>query len=281
MRKIPPVFPLGSILRPGARVYGARVHGGRVVTYFFPGLWMADAELDRLRSDLEDIARDRLGALPDYGVFLPARAPYDNRIVTLLYRGDKGAPVAFSAMVHCPVRSGDRTIDVLNLGLSIARRSAAGNSPLPPLYVRPLFRYYIYRLMRPFWIATFTARPTVIGAIADTLSDVYPHYRRNEGPTPDQIGVARQIFDRWRDESGVAPSAEIDENTFVVRASCAGPSAILRHDFDNLPKYQVPFANEFCRRMLDYDRGDELLMVGRVDGCAALRALLGRLGSGR
>ena len=63
--------------------------------------------------------------------------------------------------------------------------------------------------------------------------------------------------------------------------SCAGPSAILRRDFDELPKYPVPSANEFCRRMLDYDRGDELLMVGRVDGLTALRALLGRLGPRR
>lgn len=281
MRQIAPVFPLGSILRPGSRVHRARVRGGRVVTYFFPGRWMEDAELDRLRADLEDIARDRLGALPVYGIFLPGRAPYDNRIVTLLYRGDKDAPVAFSAMIYCPVQSGDKAFDVMNLGLSIARRNAAGNGPLPPLYVRPLFHYYICRLMRPFWIVAFTARPKSVGAIADAFSDVYPHYRRSQGATPDQVGVARQIFDRWRGESGVAPSAEIDEKTFVVRASCAGPSAILRHDFDNLPKYQVPSANEFCRRMLDYDRGDELLMVGRMDGRTALRALLGRLGPRR
>jgi len=73
----------------------------------------------------------------------------------------------------------------------------------------------------------------------------------------------------------------LDEQRFVVRASCAGPSAVLRQDYERLPKYRIPEANEYCRRELDYTRGDELLMVGRVDTRTAWRALVRYLQSRR
>lgn len=277
MRQLDAEFPYGPLTRPGTRVQRMPVQDGRVVSYYFPGRWMEDAEFSVLRAEVEDLARERLGSLPGYGVFLPGRAPFENRIVTLLYRGDELKPIALSAIVHCPVVIGGKTHDVINLGLAISRRNAASNGPLLPLYLRPLYHYYVGRLFRPFWIATFTQKPNAFGAIADAFGDVYPHYRPGASASPLHVAVARQVFERWRGESGVGPDGAFDEQRFVVRASCAGPSAVLRQDFERLPKYRIPEANEYCRRALDYARGDELLMVGRVDTRTAWRALVRHL----
>jgi hypothetical protein len=263
--------------RPLTRVQRAPARDGHVVTYFFPGTWMDDADLERLRGELEGVARDRLGVVPAYGVFLPGRMPYANRIVTLLYRRDGEPPLGFSAMVHCPVVHAGEAIDVLNLGLAVTRQSAARMAPLWPLYMQPLRRYYTDRAFRAFWIGAFTAKPLAIGAIADTFSEVHPNYRRPATPDALQLAIARRFFGQWRGESGVGADAAFDEASFVVRAGTDEPSAPLRRRFAELPMSRVAAANEFCRRTLDHDRGDELLMVGKLDGWAVLRALRWRL----
>jgi len=259
----------------------SRTRGGYLVTYHFPGRWMDDRELSWLRAEIERIALDRLGALPDYGVFLPGRAAFENRIVTLLYCDYASEPQAFSAMVHTPVVIGGRTQDVINLGLAVARRNGIAGSPLLRLYVTALFEHGILRGVRPFWIATFTSAPSAVGSIGDAFSHVYPHYAGRTPVSPMHVAIAKKIFDDWRHESGVGPDAEFDPSSFVVRKSDAGPSAILRNDFPSAPKYRVRAANEYCRRMLDYDRGDGLLMVGRAGWGTAFRSVLGRLGPPR
>ena len=65
--------------------------------------------------------------------------------------------------------------------------------------------------------------------------------------------------------------AVLDERTFVVKGSCRGPSEALRTSYRRAAKYSVRDCNEYCRDLLDYDRGDELLQLGRVDVVSGVR----------
>jgi hypothetical protein len=274
---------VAALLNPHVRVFRTRARYGHAITYFFPGVWMDDAELSQLRADVESIARDRMEVLPSYGVFLPGRKPYERRIVTLLYGHTSPAPVAFSAMVHCPVRVDGKNLQAVELGLAISRPFAHGDAEprtarLLDLYVAPLLHLFAYKLLRPLWIVTYTSKPKVVGALADAFGNAFPDYRLERSATEQEVGVARAVFEQWADEAGVPPQAEFDPRTFVVKSSLDGPAAVLRDgDFDSQPKYHVPAANELCRSRLDYARGDEFLLVVRLDLRMALRPILGRL----
>ena len=119
---------LGAVLPRTSGVHRTRVRHGHIVTYHFPGRWMRDDELSRLRGDLERIALERLGDLPGYGVILPGREPYENRIISLLYREGMDDSQAFSAMARCPVRIDGSTKEVINLGLVVAGRATTRGS---------------------------------------------------------------------------------------------------------------------------------------------------------
>ena len=58
-----------------------------------PGLWMADAELDKLVADLRHIASKTLPAGDlQYGVFSGDRDRLKHTVITLISRRDDGTP---------------------------------------------------------------------------------------------------------------------------------------------------------------------------------------------
>lgn len=274
-----------DVLRhPHARIRRTQGKYGHTVTFFFPGLWMSDAELSGLRADIESVTFDRLGALPPYGVFLPGREPFNNRVVTLLYPSSSKTPSAFSAMVHCPVTIAGRKVTVVNLGLAISRRippdaNRAKTARMLDLYVTPLLHMGVQRRLRPFWVTTITAKPKVVGALTEAFGQVYPDYRTDRHATEEEVSLARAVLQQWGHESGVPPGAGFDSTNFVIHESYDGPTDILKCSFDAQPKYHRQAANDFCRSRLDYDRGDDFMLLMRVDWRTALRPFAGKLRS--
>jgi hypothetical protein len=57
----------------------------------------------------------------------------------------------------------------------------------------------------------------------------------------------------------------------VIKNSCRGPSDALSKPFKETAKYHAGACNSFCREILDYDLGDELFQIGRVNIFALLR----------
>lgn len=236
--------------------------GCRLETLRFPGRWMTDEQLEGLRRTIYEIASYRLDVLPEYGVFLPGREPYKNRIVTLAYDGDR--PVAFGAMVWIPVRLDRRVEPVLHLGLVVTTPNRLAPQLLFHMYYYPVFYVVLQRCPDPFWVSSLTMEPSIIGRVSDYFPEVLPHYRGGVRPDPLRRAIARGLMTQHGHEYGLGPEAELDEETFVVKASCRGPSESLRYSYRGAAKYTVRECNHYCRDLLDYDRGDELLQLGRA-----------------
>ena len=248
--------------------------GCRLQTYRFPGRWMTDTQLERLRDTLYAIARYRLDPLPDYGIFLPGRDPFRNRIVTVAYVEER--PVAFGAMVWLPLRQVETAPDVLHLGLVVTTPNRLVPHLLWQMYYYPVFYVVLRRFPRSFWISCVSLEPSVIGSVSDHFPAVFPNYRE---PSPEnglRTKIARAIVRDHAHEFGAGPEAELDEETFVVRGSCKGPSESLRTSYRRSAKYVVRACNDYCRDLLDYDRGDELLQLGRADAFQGIRLGLHR-----
>jgi hypothetical protein len=212
-----------------------------------------------------------MGALPEYGIYLPGRAPYKDRIITVVYAGDESRPIAFSAMIHCPIRIGNRVHHVLHLGLVIISRSSLGRDLLFLIYFFPVAHYWATRWFLGFWVSSVSKEPAIIGAVADYFGNFYPHYLGKTRPTKTKIEIARKFVSEHGHEFGIGPEAAFDEKTFIIKASCRGASEVLRCSFKKVAKYAAHSFNEFCRESLNYERGDELLQIGNLNLCTALQ----------
>jgi len=244
-------------------------------TYRYPGRWMKERDLDQLREDVKSIAIARLGTLPLYGLFLPGRAAWSNRIVTCLYTGDR-TPVAFSTVISYTLALAGRVHHVFQLGLVVARGGLA-QPVIDPIYSYPLAYILALRGFRQYWIAQASMVPKLIGIAADTFVDVFPHYRCRRPPASGVRDIARLLVSEHSKEFGAGPESRFDEQTFVISRSYEGGSGLLHKSWDEVAKYRDPRCNELCRRLLDYDRGDDLLLVGRVNLALLLRRTVGQI----
>jgi hypothetical protein len=243
--------------------------GLRIETLALPGQWMSDAELEKLHGQLCALSRACLGEVPDYGIYLRSREPYRNRIITVLRTTEPDRIVAFSAMLLWNVRlqGSQKPQCVMHLGLVLVTPEFRGKKMMYALYHRPLLRFYLRRFLRPFWITSTTMEPVIVGSVADSFSQVHPHYsaRAASQPSAAHREIARTFFREHGHEIGVWSGAALDEHRFVIRDSSLGACRSLMMSFEATAKYRVDECNEFCRKTLDYSRGDEILQVGRVD----------------
>lgn len=279
----------GSFAAPGSEpadaatpvVFGdgaLTVRGGTfdVETFTFPGRWMPDGMLDELHEELCALGRECLGDIPGYGVYLRSRAAYANRIITVLRAPGERRVIGFSAMVlwHAALPGHRARAPVVHLGLVIVAPEYRGRKFMYALYHRPLVRFYVRRMLRPFWITSTTMEPVIVGSVADSFSNVHPHYLKPRAPAPSHVYpmIAQTFFREHGHEMGVWEGAVLDEDRFVIRGSSLGACRPLMVRYDDTAKYRIDACNEYCRRTLDYSQGDEVLQVGRFDFATILRS---------
>jgi GNAT superfamily N-acetyltransferase len=231
---------------------------------FYPGRWMTEPQLTALREDILAVARSCSAEIPRYGVFLPQRRPFENRIITFVYGKNGAEPAGFTAMVALTAPVDGKRLPVLHLGLVMVSPSYRRQKLMIRLYHRTLIEFLARRAFRPFWITSLSQEPAIVGAVSDSFRDVYPHYEGKTRLTASHQAVARSLMREHGHEFGEEPGAELDERSFVVRGSCAGASQALRTTFMLSAKYRVASCNVYCARALDYARGDEVLQVGRM-----------------
>ncbi len=240
--------------------------------YDKPGRWMDDAELDALRAELTAVARAAIPGDLAYGVFLPERRPYENRLVVvgrhLAADGTREA-VGFNAMPELLVKldphDDPRPVRVLHLGILV----------IHPRYQRQGFQGLLYGLgafsalhripERPVWISNVTEVPAVFGAVSDHFLDVYPSYTRAGPPPPRHRAIARAMMKDHSHEFGVGEDAGFDADRFVIQGSYTGGSDALKKTFESAPKHRHEPANAYCRAQLDYGRGDDFLQIAQLD----------------
>jgi hypothetical protein len=116
--------------------------------------------------------------------------------------------------------------------------------------------------------------------VGDTFSDVFP----SPGPDARQsfahLQLARGIMRHHRAVFGVGDDAGFDEARFVITNAYTGGSDALKKSFDAAQKHRDGRYNDFCAAQLDYQRGDDLLQLGRIDLAGARRYLLSEVPPG-
>jgi hypothetical protein len=239
-----------------------------------PGEWMAPEALDRIVADLRQVAMRTLPAGElDYGVFKADRQPLKQAILTLLYREEDGAPIAFNALATMDVTIHGRRAIVRHLGLVMVDPDIRGQGLSWILYGLTCLILFARNQFRPIWISNVTQVPAVVGMVSEMFSDVFPQPDPAARRSFDHLLLARQIMAGHRQVFGVGAEAGFDEERFVISDAYTGGSDELKKTFDSAPKHRDARYNAFCEQELDYRRGDDLLQIGRIDLAAARRYL--------
>jgi hypothetical protein len=239
-----------------------------------PGLWMNDDELSALVKDLKSVvATLGIGDL-NYGVLTGRKEKLENIVVTLIYDGPTGRPVAFNALtiMNCSLK-GENT-PVVHLGLIVIDPTYRAKGLSWILYGLTTFLLFMKNRFRPIWVSNVTQVPAIIGMVSEGFSQVFPNPVSGLRRSYDHLILAREIMSQHRDVFGVGEEAEFDEDTFILRNSYTGGSDNLKKTFETAPQHRVAEYNQFAQENLDYKRGDDVLQIGLMDVMAYNRYAL-------
>ncbi|MBX2824971.1 MAG: hypothetical protein KTR33_09605 [Gammaproteobacteria bacterium] len=236
----------------------------------FPARWMDHSALSALRQDLRTVAATSLSAGDlDYGVFSADSDRLKQTIVTLVKQRD-GTPIAFNALAVIETEAHTHRIaKILHLGLVMIDPGQRSRGLSWILYGLTCFLLFLRNGLRPLSVSNVTQVPAVAGLVAETFSNVYPTPASTENADFQKLLLARAIMADHRHVFGVGPEAEFDENSFIITNAYTGGSDHLKKSFEQAAKHRIEHYNSYCEKMLDYERGDDLLQIGQIDLAAA------------
>jgi len=238
-----------------------------------PSLALGPDDLAELVRDVRSIASATLGEGElTYGVFSGDHDTLSRTVLTIVYEKATGRPVAFNALAILQAELGGRPVEVLHLGLVMTLPDVRGGGLSATLYGLTCVLLFVRRQCRPVWISSVTQVPAVVGMVAETFSEVFPG-RAGARKSFRHGLLAQQILRRWRQAFGVGDDAGFDEDRFVITNAYTGGSDDLKKTFERAAKHRDPAYNQLCLGLLDYNRGDDLLQIGKIDMRAAARYL--------
>jgi hypothetical protein len=240
-----------------------------------PGLWMPPDDSGRLVDDLRMIARANVpGETLDYGVLTGAQERLEHAVLTVLYDSKTRQPVAFNALSVMDVTLHGRAAEVIHLGLVMVDRSQRSHGLSWVLYGLTCLVLFVRGQLRPLWLSNVTQVPAIVGMVSETFSDVFPNPSPDAHCSFEHLMLAREIMRHHRTVFGVGEEAGFDEQRFVITNAYTGGSDNLKKSFDAAPKHRDDIYNAFCLRELDYQRGDDVLQLCRLDLGTAQRFVL-------
>lgn len=259
-----------------------RTHAGlrtRIVEK--PGLSLAQDDLDALVAQLKIVAGKTLPQESlSYGIFSGEAERLSRAIVTLICDETTGQPIAFNALSVMDVELDGEPVDVTHLGLVMVDPDVRGQGLSWVLYGLTALLLFVRGGMRPKWISNVTQVPAVVGMVSDTFSDVFPSPLPGARQSFAHLQLARGIMARHRAVFGVGPEAGFDAARSVITNAYTGGSDALKKSFDAAPKHRDERYNDFCIHELDYNRGDDVLQLGRIDLAGARNYILSEVPHG-
>lgn len=240
-----------------------------------PGLWMPQCEIDALLGDLRRIAR---ATLPDgelsYGILTGDQERLSKSIVTILHDRATKAPVAFNALAVMDVELHGKPAEVLHMGLVMVDPGVRSQGFSWVLYGLTCLVLFFRNQMRPLWLSNVTQVPAIVGMVTETFSNVFPNPKPDARRSFEHVLLAREIMSRHRHVFGVGADADLDEERLVITNAYTGGSDDLKKTFESAPKHRDEVYNEFCRRELNYERGDDVLQLCQLSLDTARRFVL-------
>lgn len=237
-----------------------------------PGRHLSDAQLERLGSEIRDIAAECFPEIPDYQCLRGTREEFADKVITIARRPD-GTAAGFCSAVLLPV---EHVGDVFHLGLTCVREADRGTGLTHKLTSRVLIQYLLrHRPLGRLWVSNVACVLSSLGNVALHFEDVWPSPYVAAPERPEYYMIAEAIDRHYRDKIFIAPSAGFDWRSFVFRGSVAG-TAFQKEAADSRFRHRREEINGYYEAVLDFSAGDEVLQVGHVSLLTGLKYRLKR-----
>jgi hypothetical protein len=230
-----------------------------------PGLTMGDSELSALVDGLRAVAdRGVTGGKLRYGILSGDRSLLADALIAVVSRRDTGEVVGFNAMLALDVQVDGRPVRVVHAGLCMVDPTLRSKGLCLAMTAAPALLAFVRNRFRSLWFTNVTQVPAVAGVFTTALADVHPAPGRTAPPSPAHTTVVREMVANHRAAFGVGDDAELDAERSVIRNAYTGGSDWLKKSFDECPRHRDVRYNAWCRELLDYERGDDVIQAGRM-----------------
>lgn len=244
----------------------------KIEVYDRPGRYLNQVELDSLIADLRSVASECLDELPDYQCLSGHRKEFE-RLIISVSRSNEGKMLGFCSSY---ILDAGEHGQVLHLGLTcvlpLARRMGLTHKLTSKVLTTYLFRYSLFK---ESWVSNVACVLSSLGNVALHFDDVYPSpYLAS--PSVDHQAIAKMINEKYRWELYIRDEAKFDERKFIFEESVLG-NQFQKSEQDKRYHHRSKKMTEFYANMMNFERGDEVLQIGKVSLLTFPRYLLKNL----
>lgn len=226
----------------------------------YPGIYMSKEELSTLTDELRNVSSKCFDEVPYYQTLTGKRDEFQRAIICTA-RNSKGVLVGFCSSLVLDI---DAIGSVLHLGLTcvdpIARRKKLTHKLMNKLLVKYLL---MESPINGVWVSNCACVLSSLGNVALYFEDIYPSPFNNKAPSAQHLKIAQGISQSHRAAMAVNYDANFNCKTFVFEGSVSD-SVFEKSESDAKYYHRNPELTDYYKNILNFERGDEVLQVGRV-----------------
>lgn len=229
-------------------------------TYFYPGKTFSDERLSRLTAELRAVAAVCFDECPDYQALTGKREELSRAIITTA-RNKEGKLMGF---VSALMLEDEYEENFLHLGLTCARPEARGKKLTHKLTSKTLLKVLMRR--SPFsslWISNCACVLSSLGNVALYFEELSPSPYGPREPSFRHLRIARSISKNYRGPIAISENARLNEEKLVFEGSVPG-TIFAKDPSDSRFYHRSAAITDYYLKLLDFERGDEAIQIGRV-----------------
>lgn len=227
---------------------------------FHPGNYFTKKELDELTTSLGKVASECFDEIPCYQVLTGRREEYRRAIIALA-RNKAGEIVGFCSSLVLNVPGAG---EVLHLGLTCVSPSARGRKLTHKLSSKLILQYLLKEApIDGTWITNCACVLSSLGNVALYFENIYPSPYGQKAPSSTHLNIGRGISQYFRGPIAINDDANFNEKTFIFEGSVKN-AVFEKSSSDKRFHHRDKEITKFYQEALSFERGDEVLQVGRI-----------------
>lgn len=227
---------------------------------FYPGLSMTEQDSLSLVQELRKVAGTCFDEVPFYQVLSGSKKELDRAIIATV-RDSQNELIGFCSALNLQV---ENVGQVFHTGLTCVSPKTRGLRLTHKLTSKLLLKFLLKEsLFKDTWITNCACVLSSIGNIAKYFEDIYPSPLGINVPTMTHINIAKAIDSQYRKQLAINETAVFNMSTFVFEGSVDG-TVFEKSPEDKRFHHREKVLTNFYLNLLNFERGDEVLQVGRV-----------------
>lgn len=225
-----------------------------------PGLYWSRSVLDEQVGEMRDVAKTCLSELPMYQCLSGDRKTLSRNLIVQARDKKTNELVAFCSGILFNLNDKE---NVLHLGLTCVKPDYRGLKLTHKLTSRMIKGYFMeFSIFKPVWISNLACVLSSLGNVAKYFEQVYPSPFMSY-PKKKHMEIAKMINSTYRHDMFIPKEVKFNPVSFVFEGSVKG-NQFEKSESDSQYFHRDLFINNFYQRAIDFNRGDEVLQIGKV-----------------